>query len=108
MNIEEAAVEVGLTVEAVRDLAARGLVKPDEKTGGYDAWRLAQLSVAKRGQELGVDETALAALLSYFNTEAESSAAIEAAIARQTAALDEQADALAATRERLAEVAGAA
>lgn len=108
MNIEDAAAEVGLTVDAVRGLAERGLVTPDPKTGGYDAWRLAQLAVAKRARELGVADEEIVGLLSFLKAEVDSGAALEAAILSQQSALEAQLDELSAAQARLKDISGAA
>ena len=108
MNIEEAAVETGLNVEAVRSLASKGLVTPDPSSGGYDAFRIAQLTVAKRAMELGVAEEEIAALLSFFKSEAEATAALQEAVEKQRSDINAKLEELNVTREQLEKIAGAA
>ena len=108
MTFEEAAAEAGLPIEEATKLAEQGLVSPDPKTGEYDAWRVAQMTVAKRAIELGVDEEALAGLMAFFSGEAAACAAMEEAAAAREAELDAKLAELDETRRRYEELQGAA
>lgn len=100
MQLEQAAAEAGLELDDAKNIVARGWVSPDPETELFDAWRIAQLSVAKRALDLGVAEEEIAALMRYFASEAASCAALEQAANARQAEFDAQLAKLRETQRR--------